>query len=88
MKHPQSRRGKRQDKIKTSTKKTTKKTPREEDKTMAPAAPAPEGERPAPSASTPEEASREDGWKTAKEQQTASAIPGHQPARYQARQET
>ena len=64
MKQPQPRRGnRRQYKTKTS-KKTTpkKKTSPEEDKTTAPAAPAPEDQRPAPAASTPEEATREDGW--------------------------
>ena len=69
MTHPQPRRGsktKAQTKTKTP-KKTSKKTTREEDKSSAPAAPAPEEQRPAPAASTPEEASREDGgWKTAK----------------------
>ena len=70
MTHPQPRRGsKTKAKIKTKTKtpkKTATKTSREEDKSSAPAAPAPEDQRPTPAASTPEEASREDGWKTAK----------------------
>ena len=68
MKHPQPRCGnRRQGKTKNSKKTMTKKkTSPEEDKTTAPVAPAPEDQRPAPAASTPDEASREDGWKTAR----------------------
>ena len=82
MTHPQPRR-RSKTKAKTNT-KTPKKTSREEDKSSAPAAPAPEDQRPAPAASTPEEASRED----CEEQQAALAVPGHQPARVPAWQAT